>query len=70
MNPNPASSFLQAVVFDWAGTVIDFGSQAPMGAFVELFRRHGVEIGIDEARVPGGPSATPIPMPCTPSSRR
>ncbi len=25
---------LQAVVFDWAGTVIDFGSHAPMGAFV------------------------------------
>lgn len=54
MNPSPPSSFLQAVVFDWAGTVIDFGSQAPMGAFVELFRRHGVGIGVDEARVPMG----------------
>ena len=45
---------LQAVVFDWAGTVIDFGSQAPMGAFVELFRRHGLAITIAEARVPMG----------------
>ncbi len=45
---------LQAVVFDWAGTVIDFGSQAPMAAFVELFARHGVAISIDEARVPMG----------------
>lgn len=45
---------LQAVVFDWAGTVIDFGSQAPMGAFVELFARHGVAISIAEARGPMG----------------
>ena len=45
---------LQAVVFDWAGTVIDFGSQAPMGAFVELFARHQVAISIAEARGPMG----------------
>lgn len=43
-----------AVVFDWAGTVIDFGSHAPMGAFVELFASEGIEISIDEARVPMG----------------
>jgi len=49
-----ASSPVQLVVFDWAGTVIDFGSQAPMGAFVELFRRHGLDIGVAEARVPMG----------------
>ena len=45
---------LAAVVFDWAGTVVDFGSHAPMGAFVELFRSQGVDIGIAEARVPMG----------------
>jgi phosphonoacetaldehyde hydrolase len=45
---------IKAVVFDWAGTVIDFGSQAPMGAFVELFQRHGLRISIAEARVPMG----------------
>lgn len=45
---------IQAVVFDWAGTVIDFGSQAPMGAFVELFKRHGLSITIAEARIPMG----------------
>ncbi len=45
---------LQALVFDWAGTIIDHGSLAPMGAFVELFARHGVAISIDEARVPMG----------------
>ncbi len=45
---------LKAVVFDWAGTVIDFGSRAPMGVFVEVFRSFGVEIAIAEARVPMG----------------
>lgn len=45
---------LRAVVFDWAGTLFDFGSLAPMGAFVELFARHGVAITVTEARVPMG----------------
>lgn len=45
---------LAAVVFDWAGTVVDFGSHAPMGAFVELFARHGVAVSIAEARGPMG----------------
>jgi phosphonoacetaldehyde hydrolase len=43
-----------AVVFDWAGTIIDFGSHAPMGAFVELFASEGIAISIDEARIPMG----------------
>ena len=45
---------LQAAVFDWAGTTVDFGSLAPMGAFVEVFSAHGVKITIDEARQPMG----------------
>lgn len=45
---------LKAVVFDWAGTVVDFGSFAPMGVFVEVFRRFGVDVTIGEARVPMG----------------
>ncbi len=45
---------IRAVIVDWAGTIIDFGSCAPAGAFVELFRRHGVAIGLDEARGPMG----------------
>ncbi len=47
-------SALKAVVFDWAGTIIDFGSRAPMGAFVEVFRQFGVSITIAEARGPMG----------------
>jgi phosphonoacetaldehyde hydrolase len=45
---------LTAVIFDWAGTVVDFGSRAPMGAFVEVFARFGVDISIAEARAPMG----------------
>jgi phosphonoacetaldehyde hydrolase len=45
---------IRGVVFDWAGTIIDFGSLAPMGAFVQLFSRHGVAITIAQARIPMG----------------
>jgi len=45
---------LKAVVVDWAGTVVDFGSLAPAAVFVEVFRRQGVELTIDEARGPMG----------------
>jgi phosphonoacetaldehyde hydrolase len=45
---------IKAVIFDWAGTMIDFGSFAPMGVFVEAFRRFGLEATIDEARAPMG----------------
>ena len=45
---------LSAVVFDWAGTILDFGSCAPMGALVRLFGTFGVQLRIDEARGPMG----------------
>jgi phosphonoacetaldehyde hydrolase len=35
------------VIFDWAGTMIDFGCQAPVAALVEAFAAEGV--AIDEA---------------------
>ena len=47
-------TYLKAVVFDWAGTVIDFGSFAPMGVFVEAFSRFGIDVTIAEARLPMG----------------
>jgi len=47
-------SSLKAVIFDWAGTMIDFGSFAPMGVFVEAFRHFDVEATIPEARAPMG----------------
>ncbi|MEF7615850.1 phosphonoacetaldehyde hydrolase [Aquincola sp. MAHUQ-54] len=54
MNAPLPPSALTAVVFDWAGTIIDFGSCAPMGAFVRLFQQFGIELGIAEARGPMG----------------
>lgn len=44
----------KAVVFDWAGTMIDFGSFAPMGVFVEAFAKFGVAVSIADARAPMG----------------
>jgi phosphonoacetaldehyde hydrolase len=35
------------VIFDWAGTMVDFGCRAPIAALVEAFARHGV--ALDEA---------------------
>ena len=48
------TSTIRAVVFDWAGTIVDYGSLAPMGAFVRLFANHGLSISIAQARVPMG----------------
>jgi phosphonoacetaldehyde hydrolase len=45
---------IRLVVFDWAGTVIDFGSRAPAAAFVELFAGRGVPVTEAEARGPMG----------------
>lgn len=45
---------LKALILDWAGTAVDFGSRAPMGAFVEAFARVGVTLTIEEARGPMG----------------
>jgi phosphonoacetaldehyde hydrolase len=45
---------LKAAVFDWAGTMIDHGSLAPMGAFVKVFADFKVAISVDEARGPMG----------------
>lgn len=45
---------LQAVIFDWAGTVVDHGCLAPVGAFLEVFASRGVTVTMDEARGPMG----------------
>jgi phosphonoacetaldehyde hydrolase len=45
---------LKAVVLDWAGTTQDFGSLAPVGAFVAVFERFGVAITMAQARGPMG----------------
>lgn len=47
-------SKFKAVVFDWAGTMIDFGSFAPMGVFVKAFETFGITASIAQARAPMG----------------
>lgn len=45
---------VQAVIFDWAGTLIDHGSLAPIIALQRLFESMGVPISEHEARQPMG----------------
>lgn len=45
---------LKAVVFDWAGTMIDFGSRAPVIALCKSFAAAGVLIEEEEARAEMG----------------
>lgn len=45
---------LQAVIFDWAGTLVDFGSLAPTQIFVEAFATFGISITLEQARGPMG----------------
>lgn len=45
---------VRAVIFDWAGTMIDYGCLAPAMVFVAGFAAHGVTISLEEARLPMG----------------
>ena len=45
---------IEAVIFDWAGTTVDFGCFAPVQAFVEVFKHFGIEPTMEEVRKPMG----------------
>ena len=45
---------VEAVIFDWAGTTVDFGCFAPVQAFIETFKAAGVEPTMEETRAPMG----------------
>ena len=42
------------VIFDWAGTMVDFGCRAPVLALIEVFAQRGVPITEAEARADMG----------------
>lgn len=42
------------VIFDWAGTTVDYGSFAPVQAFLEVFQEYGITPTVDEVRKPMG----------------
>lgn len=41
---------VECVIFDWAGTTVDYGCFAPVAAFVKAFEELGITISIEEAR--------------------
>jgi phosphonoacetaldehyde hydrolase len=45
---------LKAVILDWAGTTVDYGSFAPTAVFLRLFASRGVAITAAQARAPMG----------------
>jgi len=48
------SKSIKAVIFDWAGTMIDFGCMAPVNAFISAFEEKNIQITLSEAREPMG----------------
>lgn len=47
-------SSIESVIFDWAGTTVDFGSLSPVSAFQEAFRTFGIDATEEETRAPMG----------------
>ena len=45
---------LKGVILDWAGTTVDYGCFAPAVVFIEVYKRKGVPITIEQAREPMG----------------
>lgn len=45
---------VNGVIFDWAGTTVDFGCFAPVHVFLQIFKAVGIEVTMDEARAPMG----------------
>nr|WP_317282221.1 phosphonoacetaldehyde hydrolase [uncultured Sellimonas sp.] len=44
----------ESVIFDWAGTTVDYGCFAPVQAFIDAFKEYGIEPTIEEVRAPMG----------------
>lgn len=47
-------SKIEAVIFDWAGTTVDYGCFAPVRAFAEVFAQSGIPVTMEEVRKPMG----------------
>ncbi len=45
---------IQAAIFDWAGSTVDYGCQAPIKTFVAGFKKRGIEVSMATARIPMG----------------
>lgn len=45
---------IEAVIFDWAGTTVDYGCFAPVQAFIEAFAHYNISVTMEETRKPMG----------------
>lgn len=45
---------IETVIFDWAGTTVDYGCFAPVKAFAEVFSQFGIQVTMEEVRKPMG----------------
>jgi len=45
---------VHTVIFDWAGTTVDYGCVAPVAAFMRVFEQNQAPITVAEARLPMG----------------
>ncbi|MCR6659967.1 MAG: phosphonoacetaldehyde hydrolase [Asticcacaulis sp.] len=48
------TSPIKAFIFDWAGTMVDFGSLAPVRALQSVFALEGIDLTMSEARADMG----------------
>jgi len=45
---------LEGVIFDWAGTTVDYGCFAPVNVFIDIFKMRDIHVSLEEAREPMG----------------
>ena len=45
---------IKTIILDWAGTTVDYGSFAPVDAFITAFAHFGITPTMDETRAPMG----------------
>lgn len=45
---------IEAIIFDWAGTTVDYGCFAPVQAFISAFEEYGITPTVEEVRKPMG----------------
>lgn len=53
-HPTPHPIRLDAIIFDWAGTLVDFGSLAPTQIFVDAFATFDIPVTLAQASGPMG----------------
>jgi len=54
LTPSVYNGRVKACILDWSGTTADAHVLAPAVVFVDVFKKHGVEISMKEAREPMG----------------